>query len=194
MPIPSDIKSLFQKTPVLTDENETEYFELVDDLVSFVQPRDKWEWRLVKQLADRYWELYRLQEYPRHIIQAGRQAALRKMLTDGALEVGELVRADQRAARFYADATERKAVLSDLAKRGLNDTSISARAFEKKAPIIADCHRIKMMIQLEINSLLQSLDRYRAAQPAAEPPNKRFDRRDGKIIPLTGPDPRGVRK
>jgi hypothetical protein len=157
MRIPPESTFLFRELPILSDEQASDYRELVDELSDRLKPEDRWEWRSVRRLADKYWELHRLEQYPRHLIQEGRRTALKEILGDKAFwqnaplwgEPGELV------AAFFDGGKAKKRTYARLRKYGLNDTSISARAFEVKAGVLTDCYRVMTMLHLEISTLLE---------------------------------------
>lgn len=150
MAIPASMKSLFKELPLVSTESERDYLDLVEDIAAWLKPADRWQWRSVRQLADKYWELNRLQQYPRHLIQEGRRAALEKILEHDR-DIGEIVfSSNPRTADFFRDPKSRKETYEQLGRYGLDDKSISARAFELKAGVLTDLHRLMGMIRAEI--------------------------------------------
>jgi hypothetical protein len=158
MRIPLESTFLFRKLPILSDERASDYRELVDELSDRLKPEGRWEWRSIRRLADKYWELRRLEQYPRHLIQEGRRTALKEILGDSAFgeEVSAFREPGKLVAAFFDGGKAKKTTYARLRKYGLNDTSISARAFEVKAGVLADCYRIITMLQLEISMLLET--------------------------------------
>jgi hypothetical protein len=72
--VPPDIKALFGDPPLLSTENPTLYWEMLDRFAAFVEPKDICEWFWTKDIVDLSWEIARLRRYRALLIERERES------------------------------------------------------------------------------------------------------------------------
>jgi hypothetical protein len=70
--VPPDIEALLGDPPVLSTENPTLYWDMLDRFAKSVVPRNIIEWLWIKDIVDLSWEIARLRRYRTLQIETGR--------------------------------------------------------------------------------------------------------------------------
>jgi len=74
----SALNAIFGKPPLLSGEDEAAFQRLSDEFRKAMSPKDFVEEILIRDAIDLTWEIQRLKDYKRQIIQANREDALKK--------------------------------------------------------------------------------------------------------------------
>ncbi len=80
--IPAEIASLFEKPPLLSNEDAEEFERLLTGVAVAVAPRDVIEWLWTKDVVDLLWEAQRLRRFRSAILIAARRKALHDVLDE----------------------------------------------------------------------------------------------------------------
>ena len=74
--VPAALVPVYQQRPLTLDESTEEYDAILADFTSAVRPTDVFEWTWVKDLADTYWESYRLKRVRNQLLERASSSSL----------------------------------------------------------------------------------------------------------------------
>ena len=74
--VPAALVPVYQQRPLTLDESTEEYDAILADFTSAVRPTDVFEWTWVKDLADTYWESYRLKRVRNQLLEKASSSSL----------------------------------------------------------------------------------------------------------------------
>jgi len=80
--IPSRVRKLFGKPPIMAGEDPAEYQELLELVRADVQPQDLQEWFLMRDIAHAEWEVFRLRGMKVGMLHAMAPRAMSSLMAD----------------------------------------------------------------------------------------------------------------
>src|SRR5215472_3123239 len=84
--VPPHIRALFGDPPLLSTEDPTLYWEMLDRFAAFVEPKNICEWFWTKNIVDLNWEIGRLRRYRVLLIESERERKRKNAEIEPALE------------------------------------------------------------------------------------------------------------
>jgi hypothetical protein len=133
--IPDDLMEVFAYPPLRIGENRRAYEQVRTGVVESFEPRNRFEWCLVLDVANLTWEIRRLGKDKAEIVNATWKEALRKMLEsflEGDPQERQAV-AEDRADKYFTEEG-RKWVIDFLGKYELREDAIGAQAAALRLP------------------------------------------------------------
>ncbi len=171
--VPAALRSLFDKPPLLDGEDPKAYWAFFSLIVQEKRPSDAIQWLWVRDIVNFTWEHDRLLRLKPALLEAGRKAAVTKLLAP----VGQAPADDMKCnfawdkARDYADkwakAKTRNQAEAHLNKQGLNTDSIYAVSFSMQVEKFEAIERMSAALEIRRNTTLHEIeDRQQALRHA----------------------------
>lgn len=128
--IPSPIQQIFQSTPVLGNEDARAYWRLMSQAIDDFEPKDLYEWILIKDFVDDAWEAARWRKLKVPLLELERRramdAALRRILPGHqGKEIAEI------SEHYTSDLMLRAAAENALKPHGQTLDCVDAQAFKQ---------------------------------------------------------------
>jgi hypothetical protein len=168
--IPSEVRWLFVNPPVLKSEDPKLYWNLADQLIQAIQPKDIVEWLSLKDAADNAWEVFRLQrlkcatiDFARaHAIETVLRTLLPVMLRSRAADVPECV--NRLTQGWFGDGKQRQAVLAALTHFGLTESAIEAEALTASASKLQQIEEMLGIAVVRRDASIREIERRREVE------------------------------
>jgi hypothetical protein len=156
--------STIVRPPVLSTENQIDYYRLLKRVSDLMNPSEWIERLLVKDYVDITWELLRLGRAKTEIINMSSSEALREILksiiVDQALE-DEVGEPDQLAIGWPSDPEKRQNILEILARHSLNEGSITAYAITLRSAEIQCLNTMIAAAESRRRAIVRDIEHYR---------------------------------
>ena len=155
------LTAILGKPFLLPNEDTTAYEQLAAQFRDAVQPKDVIEEILVRDAIDLTWEIHRLKDYKRQLLQSEREASLEKILHKF------LNRRDYEKQTIEnwkeGDADAIKIVNGFLRDKGLDPSAIDAFSFRSQLDDVERFDRLIMQQEARRVAHLREVDRHRLA-------------------------------
>jgi hypothetical protein len=133
--IPAELQRFFEKPPILINESRRDYDQVLWSTIEAIEPKNTFEWILLKDLVDLTWEIRRLGKDKAALTNMTWKEALRMILEsllDGDPE--ERRRVAQERANAYFTEEGRAWVMTFLRTHELTEDAIAAQAMTLRLP------------------------------------------------------------
>lgn len=170
--LPPAIASLFSNPPVLRNENQNAYKELLNEVAATMRPKDFIEFLWLRDFTDLTWEILRYRRMQKAIFETAEPAALRArfraLIQDGQASEEDVERQATRLAHDWTTDPTARALLKEVNPDGINNDDLVAEAFiyrikelERLDKMLAAAEKRRNNVLREMNANRQTLA-YRA--------------------------------
>ena len=160
--LPTELRSLFQKTPLLSHEDPQPYWALLRLFAQEIKPGDTIEWLWLKDILDQSWEIIRLHLIKAALIDVGKRAAIAEIFAPGWDYTGPVFyRARDEALKLadeWFNTKSRSETESRLQKYGLDADSITAVSFSMQASKLEAVERMLAELEFRRNNTLREYE------------------------------------
>jgi hypothetical protein len=162
--IPAEFRRFFDKPPILINENRGSYEQVLKGTIETIEPQNKFEWLLVKDIVDLTWELRRLGKMKAALVNVTWKEAVRMVLEsllDG--NPDERRRAAQEHAEAYFTEEGRTSVLTILGRHELTEDAIAAQAMAIRLPELDIIDRQMERARVSRMAIARDIQHHRSA-------------------------------
>jgi hypothetical protein len=162
--IPAELLGFFEHPPVLINESSEDYDQVLTSTIKTIEPKNTFEWLLVKDLVDLTWEDRRLGKVKADIVNSTWKEAVRTILESflpGDLEERHSVARELSEAYFGTEGRDR--VLTILARHKLTEDAIAAHSLTLRLPELELIDRQLQRVRLARIAIARDLLYHRIA-------------------------------
>jgi hypothetical protein len=133
--VTNEIDDLFGKPALINGEDEDRYLRLRAAVEAEIKPKTVFDWMMVKDQTDKYWEELRYKRGSAALIDSAHVEALASLLSpiyEGNLaSLLSLTSAHRAAVNFYgADRNAKKEVTAVMTQYGITEAKVQAKAMQ----------------------------------------------------------------
>ena len=150
--VPATILPLIQIPPLLKGESAQEYYELLGDLASEMQPDDLIEWLWMIQFLDCSWEIFRNRRFRALLVDAQRNRAMDVIITKTLpYDSGPSIEFDQHLARWKGNP-------EFFIKYDIDPRAVGAKAFVQVIASLDQIDKVMERLQRRADKIVEQLE------------------------------------